>query len=277
MFEKFCDYMYYLLTAPFKMVKKSSNQWYILFKVLGRRFDDAMESLYRAREQTMVATCAPVMLPVHAEERKMSRHPGEDDENFRLRIAMHVEICRLGGTNEGVLLAVKALGYASPELARANELAGIAYDMPDTAGDRWAEFYVVIAMDADEEHPIGFDILKMTVRKWKAVGAKDNYLFRYMLSIREINGATFSVAQYKKSLHYFDYPKLDGTWSLDGSCPLNAKRTDYNIRQEYHFRIEHAKGYKVTWHAQHNLIFLDGTWNLDGSKTMDAWQETEVL
>lgn len=53
MFEKFCDYMYYLLTSPFKKVRKTINQWYILFRVLGKRFDDAMESLYKAQEHSL--------------------------------------------------------------------------------------------------------------------------------------------------------------------------------------------------------------------------------
>lgn len=66
MFEKFCDYMYYLLTSPFKKIKKSKNQWYKLFKVLGEYFDDGMESIEKAREQTMLATCDVEMLPVHA-------------------------------------------------------------------------------------------------------------------------------------------------------------------------------------------------------------------
>ena len=97
MFEKFCDYMYYLLTSPFKKIKKSKNQWYKLFKVLGEYFDDGMESIEKAREQTMLATCDVEMLPVHAADRKLTKYTGEEDENFRSRIANYTEVCRLGG------------------------------------------------------------------------------------------------------------------------------------------------------------------------------------
>lgn len=140
MFDKFCDYMYYLLTSPFKRVKKSMNQWYILFRVLGRRFDDAMESLYSAREQTMLATCKPEMLPVHAEDRKMARYPGEEDENFRKRIANYPEVLRIGGSNPGVLLAVRTLGYTDVKIVPANKMPNFS---EEEKWNRWAEFYVV--------------------------------------------------------------------------------------------------------------------------------------
>ena len=40
---------------------------------------------------------------------------------------MYEEICKLGGTNEGVLLAVRTLGYTSPVLVRANDLTGFSH------------------------------------------------------------------------------------------------------------------------------------------------------
>ncbi|MCM1258413.1 MAG: hypothetical protein NC307_11245 [Roseburia sp.] len=171
MFEKFCDYMYYLLTSPFKRIKKKVNQWYILFRVLGRRFDDAMEDLYDALEQTMAASCDPVMLPVHAAERRLVRYQGEEDENFRKRISSYMEVLKLGGSNPGVLLAAKSLGYDDIEIIRADIVTGDK--------ERWAEFFVIIQMSAEHPHPISFPILVKNVRKAKAVGAKDNYLFRY--------------------------------------------------------------------------------------------------
>ena len=90
-------------------------------------------------------------------------------------------------------------------------------------------------MDADEEHPISFDILRKTVRKWKEVGAKDNYFFRYTLSIREINSMSFLSVLYKKYLYYFDYLKLDGMWELDGSHVLDAERNPYTTRIGYRY------------------------------------------
>ena len=181
MIENFIEYMWYLLTTPLKKLKKALNKWYILCRVFGKRFDEAKEDILRARDEGMVATCSHEMLPVHGADRRLTRYEGEHPENFRSRIAMYEEICKLGGTNEGVLLAVRTLGYTSPVLVRANDLTGFSHFTldgswlldgsrtleSDTIENRWAEFYIVIVMDADEEHPISFDIMRKTVRKWK--------------------------------------------------------------------------------------------------------------
>lgn len=220
---------------------------------------------------------------------------------------MYEEICKLGGTNEGVLLAVKTLGYTAPELVRANDMTGFVHFTldgswlldgsrileSDTIENRWAEFYIVIGMDADEEHPISFDILRKTVRKWKEVGAKDNYFFRYTLSIREINSMSFLSVLYKKYLYYFDYLKLDGMWELDGSHVLDAERNPYTTRIGYRYEsgyelheagllavaycyacrvVEEAvlKAAYSFWAQYFEYLKTDGTWQTDGSHVLDA-------
>ncbi len=237
MFDKFCDYMYYLLTSPFKRVKKSINQWYILFRVLGRRFDDALESLYNAEEQTMLATCEPEMLPVHAEDRKMARYPGEEDENFRARIANYPEVVRLGGSDRGVLLAVRTLGYTDVKIVLAN-------NMPNFSGeereDRWAEFYVVIMMQAGMPHPVSLSTLKNEVRKVKYVTAKDNYYFQYKIT-QKIGQFTELQIKYKINLFYWKAVLLDGSIKLDGSVKLNSGRTTNNVSIGFSTAIQHKQ------------------------------------
>lgn len=292
MIENFIEYMWYLFTTPYKKAKKTLNKWYVLCRVFGKRFDEAKEDILRARDEGMVATCCHEMLPVHGADRRLSRYEGEHPENYRSRIAMYEELCKLGGTNEGILLGLRTLGYTSPELIRANDLSGFRHFTldgtwildgskrleSDTVEDRWAEFYVVITMNAEEEHPISFRILQKTVRKWKEVGAKDNYLFRYILGIQEVNSIQFFSAQYKKRLYYFDYRKLNGMWELNGNHLLNSKKSKYPVKQKYHFNVQaDIKEYTMIWHEEHNLNCLDGTWHLDGSKIIDAWQKTEVL
>ena len=127
MIENFIEYMWYLLTTPLKKLKRSLNKWYILCKVYGRRFDEVKEDILRARDEGMVATCCHEMLPVHGADRRLTRYDGEHPENYRSRIAMYEEVCKLGGTNEGVLLAVKTLGYTAPELVRANDKTGFVH------------------------------------------------------------------------------------------------------------------------------------------------------
>lgn len=151
MIENFIEYMWYLLTTPLKKLKKALNKWYILCKVFGRRFDEVKEDILRARDEGMVATCSHEMLSVHGADRRLTRYEGESAENYRSRIAMYDELCKLGGTNEGVLLAVKTLGFEDVEIKTARELKG------DT--ERWAEFYALIRMDMGWAYNISFNIL----------------------------------------------------------------------------------------------------------------------
>lgn len=260
-----------------------------------------------ALKQRMVATCSHEMLPVHGADRRLTRYEGEHPENFRSRIAMYEEICKLGGTNEGVLLAVRTLGYTSPVLVRANDLTGFSHFTldgswlldgsrtleSDTIENRWAEFYIVIVMDADEEHPISFDIMRKTVRKWKEVGAKDNYFFKYNLSIRQPHTGNFLEVLYKKHLFYYDYRKLDGMWKLDGSYMLDAEMTPVGTRIGYRYESLyelHEAGlavmaYNYACRMVESAILkaaysfrmyyfeylkTDGSWTTDGSYVVDA-------
>lgn len=241
MFDKFCDYMYYLLTSPFKQVRKRINQWYILFRVLGKRFDEAMEQLYDAREQTMLATCDPVMLPVHAEDRKMTKYPGEDAENFRARIANYPEVLRLGGSDPGVILAARTLGYTDVEIVQANKMP---HSVCPKKGDRWAEFYVIITMNIGEGHPVSLSVLRNEVRKVKYITAKDNYYFKYKMINREPHHTQMRMA-YKIRTHYWEVRLLDGTLKLDGSTKLDSKRTTNRVKATYNIEIKNRQEINV--------------------------------
>lgn len=269
--EKFADFMYYLLTTPFKRIKKAQNQWYILFKVLGSYMDHAGDVLYEAREQTMLATCDVSMLQSHADDRSITRYPGETDENFRKRIANYTEVCRLGGTNKGMILAVRKLGFDDAEIKTAVELTG------DT--DRWAEFYVIVHQDIDKEIPIGFDILKSEVRKVKYVTAKDNYI--YLFLIRIINAASELKVKNRSVLKIdnFNYLRLDGTWALDGSQTLDASYRKFGVRQESKIQFNTSAGDVgiIKRVITHNDWCLDGTYLLDGTKEMDAYRFEEEI
>lgn len=253
MIENFIEYMWYLLTTPLKKLKKALNKWYILCKVFGRRFDEIKEDILRARDEGMVATCSHEMLPVHASDRGLSRYKSEEWENFRSRIAMYEEICKLGGTNEGILLAIRTLGYRSTKIIRANELTGSQYE---TLENRWAEFYVIINMGVDEKYPIGFEILQKTVRKWKEVGAKDNYLF--VLLVNDLIG------------------------SIDDCCRIILKSQGNNLissknRICVHLFTEMLSDTGLTIEIKNNHFYLDGAYKLDGSKVLNTYHIREEI
>ena len=291
MFETFIEYMWYLLTTPFKKVKKSLNKWYVFCKVFGRRFDDAKESILIARDEGMVATCRDEMLVVHARDRKLTRYSGEAPDNFRMRIAMHEEVCRLGGLNEGVLLAVRTLGYTDVDIQRYKDFK--------KDPDRWAEFVLIINMDVGDTHPISFDILKRNVRKWKEVGAKDNYYMTYRTSVKTPEKNRYHI-EYRKFIFFFDYLRLDGRWELDGSKLLDAvvhgyqTRIGFRYRSEYtghfakisdawyRFKQEHdeSNAYRMTFKEKfifYEYLRLDAGWTLDGTELLSGMISPERI
>ena len=145
---------------------------------------------------------------------------------------------------------MKTLGYAAPELVRANDMTGFIHFAldgswlldgsrileSDSIENRWAEFYLIIVMNVDEEHPIAFSILRKTVRQWKEVEAKDNYYMEYKTEVKEPHTGAFQRVDYKKFIYFYDYLKLDGKWQLDGSHLLDAVVHGYPTRIGYLYR-----------------------------------------
>ena len=59
-------------------------------------------------------------LPEHGLDRKLTRYEGETWENFRVRLMMYADTCRLGGTRGG-----HAPGGAVPGIYRCGDGAGV--------------------------------------------------------------------------------------------------------------------------------------------------------
>ena len=134
MFEKFSDYMYSLLFTPLKKIKQAANQFYIFFRVIGQLFDDTKEDIFRVREESMVASASEIMLAEHGKDRDMARLKGETVEGYRTRLSMKALIAEKAGTEQGILLALAALGYEHSYIER------MALHDPE----RWAEFIIFL-------------------------------------------------------------------------------------------------------------------------------------
>ena len=131
-YDHFGEYMFDLLFAPLKKGRRNVNQLYIFFKVVGRVFDGLKEDALRVRDETNIATASPIMLPVHGQDRNMPRLAGEDIEAYRTRLAMKGIISEWGGTRQGILYNLAALGY---------ERALVESVGPQDS-EHWAEFTV---------------------------------------------------------------------------------------------------------------------------------------
>lgn len=164
MFDKFVDYMYYLLFSPLKKVIKKNNQFYIFFKVLGKLFDRTKEDIFRVREEAMIVSASEDLLHVHGAERDMPRLKGEDIENYRMRLMMKNIIAEEAGTKKGILTALRALGYDQSYIE--------PYYLQDP--ERWAEFIVYLGSKA----PSGINdiaVIDAEVMKVKPARSKPNY------------------------------------------------------------------------------------------------------
>lgn len=205
MFESFVDYMYYLLVVPLQKTIQSKNQFYIFLKVIGKRFDTVKQAIFKMREESIIVSASEKMLNLHALDRGMRRLKGEDVEAFRRRLMMKGIIAEKAGTKEGLILALKALGYSNVEIVPTYEF------MEDT--DRWAEFHIVFP-EKDIDAVKVFEMTKTIVKNIKPASALPNYAFRdKALAINSIENELFTRRTYWK---------LDGTLKLDGTKKLDA-------------------------------------------------------
>jgi hypothetical protein len=119
----FGDYMFSMLSAPFKKAAKASNQFYIFFKVGGSLFDDMKTALFRLRAESMIATASEKILEEHGRDRGMPRLKGESVESYRTRLSMKFIIAEKAGTNEAIRYVAKAFGYENVQIERSADPA----------------------------------------------------------------------------------------------------------------------------------------------------------
>lgn len=160
-FETFGEYMFELLFAPLKKGKRTVNQFYILFRVVGKVFDGLKEDALRVRDETNVVSASPVMLPVHGQDRDMYRLDGESIEAYRTRLAMKGIISEWSGVNRGILYVLAAMGYEQSRIEPA---------FPH-GSEHWAEF--IIHLRSSKQNGINdLDVIIAEVNKVKEGSSK---------------------------------------------------------------------------------------------------------
>ncbi len=220
MFEKFCDYMYSLLFTPLKKIKQTANQFYIFFRVIGKLFDDTKEDIFRVREESMVVSASEIMLPEHGKDRDMARLKGETVEGYRTRLSMKAIIAEKAGTEQGILLALAALGYEHSYIER----------MSLHDPERWAEFIIVLG----GKYPSGVNdiaVIDGEVMKVKEASSKPFYGIeeRNIVEIRE---------RYRSGLYAFP---ICGRWKC-GQYPYKNNNVGYLLGARAVFSIRYKEG-----------------------------------
>ncbi len=247
MYKNFTEYMYFLLMSPLKKAKKSVNQFFILFSVLGSVFDDIKNRINLTRDSTIIITSNEDFLNVHGKDRNLPRLADEDIETYRTRLIMKSIVAERAGTRFGLLTALSALGYKQTDI-----IATRLYDPV-----RWAEFYVSIS---PEEIDLikNFSIVKTVIRDVKPARSLPNYWFKVSA---DINTNQLVSNQFKISI----------------TDMLNASELEtvnviikIDVKNDIYFENEKLK-------YGENMKFLDGTWNLDGSVLLNSIINEEAL
>lgn len=247
MYKNFAEYMYFLLMSPLKKVKKSVNQFSILFSVLGTVFDDAKNRINLTRDSTIIITSNEDFLNVHGKDRNLPRLAEEDIETYRTRLIMKSIIAERAGTRFGLLTALNALGYKQTDI-----VATRLYDP-----DRWAEFYVLI--ESNEIDLIrNFSIVKTIVRDVKPARSLPNYWF-----IVSDNIGTHQLVSEQFKLSIIDSFNSITIGNVSVIIKLDVKNDIYLDNE----KLKYGE----------NMKFLDGTWNLDGSVLLNAIINEEAL
>lgn len=186
-FDTFGEYMFELLFAPLKKGKRSVNQFFIFFRVVGKIFDGMKRDIFRVRDEANVASASPVMLPVHGQDRDMPRLDGEDIEAYRTRLSMKGLIASKAGTKAGVLAALTSLNYEE------------SYIEPFSKQDpeRWAEF-IVFLRGSKQSNVNDLRVIDAEVRKVKEGSSKPSYGIDAGNVIEISSGLSVSVSRYPR-------------------------------------------------------------------------------
>lgn len=162
--KNFSEYMYYLLHAPLKKVKKEENQLYIFFKVVGKLFDDSKANCFKVREMGNVISAKGVVLDWHGIDRKMPRIDGEHDDYYRKRLMLKKVIAEKAGSSEGILYALRSMGYEKSSILP-------FYEIDE---ERWAEF--IIFLDGEKPSLMNdLDVIDSEIMAVKLASSKPNY------------------------------------------------------------------------------------------------------
>ena len=190
MFQKFGDYLFFLLNAPLKK-DKPRNQFYLFFKVIGQIFDGMKQDIFKFRRQKYISTQDTALLELSGQDRDMFRMRQESVERFRIRLQMKAIIAELAGSEQGILLAIASLGFQAA-----------IEPLWKTDPSRWAEIIIDIMVSEEEGLLLDYDCILMEVLKVKQASTLPHFRFTYKTRAREKVIAVGGICSYIKVQAY---------------------------------------------------------------------------
>lgn len=170
---KFVEYLWFLAHGVLKRTKKDDNDVYKLFNAAGNILDAAKTNIFLVRRQGLIATASGKALDYHGRGRRLPRYAGELDEQYKKRLLSKREISEKAGTVEGVILAVKSMGFDRVEHEP------LYLEDPE----RWAEFYIYLDQDLLTQYG-NLETVERVVRDVKQASSLHNFIFTYYMDMR---------------------------------------------------------------------------------------------
>lgn len=215
MFDKFSDYMQYLLPSAFKRQKKQ-NQLLIYCKVIGRLYDSLLQLILRLREETILETCDSRMLEVFGNDYEMPQMRGETLEMYRRRLQMKALTAAAAGTQKGILYAMESVGYPNCIIT--------PFYLIDP--DRWAEIRIdVFTESVDVDNPIAYGSVVAEVMKVKKASTLPHWRFYYPIKIWETDiNCINATVRFTIFIPFWGDDIYTGPYCYDGTLLYNAVR-----------------------------------------------------
>lgn len=215
MFDKFSDYMQYLLPSALKRQKKQ-NQLLIYCKVIGRLYDALLQSALRIREETILETCNHEMLEVFGNDYEMPKLRGETTEMYRRRLQMKALTAAAAGTQKGILYAMESVGYPNCTIT----------PFYLTEPDRWAEIRIdTFTESVDVDNPITYGSVVAEVMKVKKASTLPHWRFYYPIKIWETDINSINTAVwFTIYIPFWGDDIYTGPYCYDGTLMYNAVR-----------------------------------------------------
>jgi len=182
----FFDYLWFLLTKPFKRTPEVSatkgegkivgspyaggTEIERIVRVLGSILDEMKLSVFAVRRAWLIKTAPDHALDLLGSDRGIARMLEEDADSFRQRLLNAFALYQHGGTVQWILLALSVIGYRGSEVLehRLNGLHDSTFThsgMLSYGQPVWALFDLVLHVQSysDRDH----DRVVRTVQRWK--------------------------------------------------------------------------------------------------------------
>lgn len=215
MFDRFGEYMQYLLPSAFKRQKKTSQ----LLKycgIIGEMYDSLLQSALRLREESIIATCSPEMLEVFGHDYDMPRLLGETDDIYRRRLQMKALIAEKAGTEHGILYALASVGCDNCTIT----------PLYLTDPEKWAEIRInIFTPSVDDDILVAWRCIVAEVMKVKQASTLPHWRIYYPVIIWEDNINSIRAAvRFVFFIQYWRCRIYNGSCEYDGEAMYDARR-----------------------------------------------------